>query len=45
MIIQIKTGYFKTLSDSKKSVARLERLIGRDLYNPGNILESREVTQ
>jgi hypothetical protein len=31
MILQIKTGYFKNLSDSRKSLARLERLIGQDL--------------
>ncbi len=31
VILQIKTGYFKNLSESRKSLARLERLIGQDL--------------
>ena len=31
MVLQIKTGYFKNLSDSRKSLARLERLVGQDL--------------
>lgn len=45
MIIQIKTSYFKTLSDSKKSLARLERLVGRDLSSSENIQDSRRVTE
>jgi outer membrane protein TolC len=32
MILQIKTGYFKNLSDSRKSLARLERIVGKDLF-------------
>jgi cobalt-zinc-cadmium efflux system outer membrane protein len=32
MILQIKTGYLKNLSDSRKSLARLERVIGKDLF-------------
>jgi len=31
MILQIKTGLYKTLSDFRKSLARLERLVGQDL--------------
>jgi len=45
MILQIKTGYFKNLSDSRKSLARLERLIGQDLINRHTIPDSKEVTE
>ncbi len=31
MILQIKTGLYKTLSDFRKALARLERLVGQDL--------------
>jgi outer membrane protein TolC len=31
MILQIKTGFHKTLSDFRKALARLERLVGKDL--------------
>jgi outer membrane protein TolC len=31
VILQIKTGYFKNLSESRKSLARLERLVGQEL--------------
>jgi cobalt-zinc-cadmium efflux system outer membrane protein len=43
MILQIKTGYFKILSDSRKSFARLERLIGQDLII-NNTPDLKEVT-
>lgn len=42
MVLQIKTGYFKNLSDSRKSLARLERLVGQDL-TVNNNLELKEV--
>jgi cobalt-zinc-cadmium efflux system outer membrane protein len=45
MILQIKTGYFKNLSDSRKSLARLERLVGQDLINIHTIPDSKEVTE
>ncbi|MFC2163935.1 TolC family protein [Acidobacteriota bacterium] len=31
MILQVKTGLYKILSDYRKSLARLERLVGQDL--------------
>ena len=43
MILQIKTGYFKNLSDSRKSLARLERLIGQDL-SINNNPDLKEIT-
>jgi outer membrane protein TolC len=44
MILQIKTGYFKNLSDLRKSIARLERLVGQDLivYNTPDLMEVTE---
>jgi cobalt-zinc-cadmium efflux system outer membrane protein len=31
MVLQIKTGLYKTISDMRKALARLERLVGQDL--------------
>ena len=31
MILQIKTGLYKTMSDFRKALARLERIVGQDL--------------
>ena len=45
MILQIKTGYFRNLSDSRKSLARLERLIGQDLTKIHNNSDLKEVTE
>jgi cobalt-zinc-cadmium efflux system outer membrane protein len=44
MILQIKTGYFKNLSDSRKSLARLERLVGQELET-SKTLDLKEVTE
>ena len=33
MILMIKTGYHKAVSDLNKSLARLERIVGRELVN------------
>lgn len=44
MILQIKTGYFKNLSESRKSLARLERLVGQDLIVQ-NTPDLKEVTE
>ncbi|MDH4258343.1 MAG: TolC family protein [Candidatus Aminicenantes bacterium] len=36
MVLMIKNGYYKAISDLNKSVARLERMIGRNiLFKPG----------
>jgi len=45
MVLQIRTGYFKSLSDSRKSLARLERLVGQDLVLTHNTLDLQEVTE
>lgn len=44
MILQIKTAYFKNLSDSRKSLAKLERLIGQDIF-VNNMPDLKEVTE
>jgi outer membrane protein TolC len=31
MVLLVKIGYFKTIADLGKSLARLERVIGKDL--------------
>ena len=45
VILQIKTGYFKNLSDSRKSLAQLERMVGQDLAISHKTLDSKEVTE
>jgi outer membrane protein TolC len=44
MILQIKIGYFKNLSDLRKSLARLERLVGQDLLM-NSTPDLKEVTE
>ncbi|MGD9346698.1 MAG: TolC family protein [Candidatus Aminicenantes bacterium] len=45
MILQIRTGYFKTLSDSRKTLALLERMVGQGLAMTHNTLDLEEVTE
>jgi len=42
MVLQIKIGYFKAISDWGKSFAQLERVVGKDLINQVSSLTSKQ---
>ncbi|NIM57983.1 MAG: TolC family protein [Candidatus Aminicenantes bacterium] len=42
MVLQIKIGYFKAISDRGKSFAQLERVVGKDLINQDSTVTSRQ---
>ncbi len=45
MVLMIKNGYYKAISDLNKSVAQLERIVGRNiLFTPGGEEEGHDTT-
>jgi len=45
MILMIKNGYYKAISDWNKSVARLERIVGRNILSESATEQERPETQ
>ncbi len=45
MILMIKTGYHKAISDLNKSLARLERVVGKELVNREMIAKAENRTE
>lgn len=45
MILMIKTGYHKAISDMNKSLARLERVVGKELVNREMIAKAENRTE
>ena len=44
MVLMIKNGYYKAVSDWNKSVARLERVVGRNILSLSDTEEERQET-